>query len=367
MNFEPVMSEKEKLTAIVYGDTFALYDEKSFDEFIEPLKIRFAANSISLDVFHGQRCLDAGCGGGRGSILMAECGAREVVGVDLSPKNVESSRKRAAQKGFKNLHFQQGSLIEIPFEDESFDIVWCNGVLHHTQNPDKGLKEITRVLKPGGRLWLYLYGSGGIYWFVVDWIRSILYSTNVMDCIYALRLMNSPIPRIGEWIDDWYAPYLRRYTPDDVSKRLDELGYDDTSTLIGGTMYDTSQRRIGASDQELHLMGCGDVRYFCTKVRPPLGDQHALPDPPDGKGSPYTEEPEVLSFRTMLSQISVSLDRLKVRAGHDILMEKIMVCRSIHSYVRGQLETGRPFDSEMFRQHLANVDSIIDRLECHPS
>jgi hypothetical protein len=43
MNFDPVMSEKEKLTAIVYGDTFALYDEKSFDEFIEPLKIRFAA------------------------------------------------------------------------------------------------------------------------------------------------------------------------------------------------------------------------------------------------------------------------------------------------------------------------------------
>lgn len=367
MNFDPVMSEKEKLTAIVYGDTFALYDEKSFDEFIEPLKIRFAANSISLEVFQGQKCLDAGCGGGRGSILMAECGAREVVGVDLSPKNIESSRKRAAQKGFKNLHFQQGSLMEIPFEDESFDIVWCNGVLHHTENPDKGLKEITRVLKPGGHLWLYLYGSGGIYWFVMDWIRSVLRSTKALDCIYALRLMDAPIPRIGEWIDDWYVPYLRRYTHDDVTKRLDELGYDDTSALMGGTIYDTSQRTIGASDQELQFMGCGDVRNFCTKVRPPSGEKYALPDPPDGKGSPYLEGPEVLSFGTIFSQISGSLDKLKMRSGHDIFMEKITVCRSIHSHVRDQLETGKPFQSEMFRQHLSNVNSILEQLESNPS
>src|SRR5438132_184565 len=96
------ITDQEQLTAIVYGDTFALYDEKSFDEFIAPLRQRLRANGISPDLFRAKRCLDAGCGGGRGSILMAESGAKEVVGVDLSATNVESCRKRAAQKGFAN-------------------------------------------------------------------------------------------------------------------------------------------------------------------------------------------------------------------------------------------------------------------------
>ncbi|MDD1673294.1 MAG: hypothetical protein LUP99_02665, partial [Methanomicrobiales archaeon] len=69
MNTQFPLTEKEYLTAIVFGDTFALYDERSFDEFVVPFYRRFAANSISLDVFKGKRCLDAGCGGGRGSIF----------------------------------------------------------------------------------------------------------------------------------------------------------------------------------------------------------------------------------------------------------------------------------------------------------
>ena len=61
------MTEKEALTAIVFGDTFALYDEKAFDEFVAPFERRFEANGIGREVFRGKRCLDAGCGGGRGA------------------------------------------------------------------------------------------------------------------------------------------------------------------------------------------------------------------------------------------------------------------------------------------------------------
>ena len=131
------MNEKEQVTAIVFGDTFSLYDEQSFDEFVAPLYIRLKNNGIDTDVFRGKRCLDAGCDGGRGSILMAQCGEKEIVGVDFSATNIESCRKRAEQKGFKNMSFHQHSLMELPFEDESFDIVWCNGVLMHTVDPIK--------------------------------------------------------------------------------------------------------------------------------------------------------------------------------------------------------------------------------------
>ena len=216
------MTEAERLTTIVFGDTFALYDDREFGEFLEPLYERLKANSIPTSVFDGARCLDAGCGGGRGSVLMAECGAAEVVGVDLSERNVETCRARTARRGLDNCRFVQGSLLEVPFEDASFDVVWCNGVLHHTEDPDRALVELARLLRPGGRLWLYLYGSGGVYWFTIDWIRALLAGHDIRRCIYQLRLISIPVRRIAEWIDDWFSPHLRRYTVDDVRVRLRE-------------------------------------------------------------------------------------------------------------------------------------------------
>jgi ubiquinone/menaquinone biosynthesis C-methylase UbiE len=356
------LTEQEQLTALVYGDTFALYDEPSFDEFIAPLYTRLQANRIDTGVFMGKRCLDAGCGGGRGSILMAQCGAREVIGVDLSPVNVDTCRKRAAQKGFKNLLFVHHSLMELPFEAESFDIVWCNGVLHHATDPDQGLQEISRVLKIGGHLWLYLYGSGGIYWYMIDWIRRVLQGVNIQDCIGQLRLLEMPVRRIAEWIDDWFCPLLRRYTARDVMERLNELGYDRVSPLSGGTLYDTSQRRVNASDREKALMGTGDLRFFCQKTKPPTGHQFPLPDPPDGTGSPYTDGPEVRQFEPSLAALEAALHRLQSRCGHSIVPYKIMVCRSVHSQVRSLLETDRPFDTTALHAHLVGVQTLLEQL-----
>ena len=240
------LTEREKVTTIVFGDTFALYDDRSFEEFIEPLRIRFAGNDIPLSVFEGKRCLDAGCGGGRGSILMAEAGASEVVGIDLSETNVATSRMRAEQRGLDQCTFQQASLLEVPFEDESFDVVWSNGVLHHTGDPDLTLHEIARVLKPGGWMWLYLYGSGGISWYMVDWVRDMLVDVDVRDAISQLRLQGVQIRRIAEWIDDWYVPVA----PALHASRTCASGWWSWASrgrrpLEQGTDFDTSQRRVG--------------------------------------------------------------------------------------------------------------------------
>lgn len=356
------LSEREQLTAVVFGDTFALYDDASFEEFLEPLYLRLERNGIARDVFAGKRCLDAGCGGGRGSVLMAEAGAAEVVGVDLSERNVESSRRRAEARGLRNCTFVQSSLMEIPFEDESFDVVWCNGVLHHTTHPDKGLQEITRVLRTGGRLWLYLYGSGGVYWYLVDWIREQLRDVHVVDAIYLLRLMDMPIRRIAEWMDDWFVPYLRRYTEADVSRRLAELGYGDVELLARGTVYDTSHRRVGASATESALMGEGDLRYFARKAGPPAGEGARLPDPPDGKGSPYDDGPEVKRFSPRLAAIADELAQLEERLGHHAAAERIVVCRAVHTAARDLLEQEGEFDVVALEQRLADLAPIVGQL-----
>jgi ubiquinone/menaquinone biosynthesis C-methylase UbiE len=103
------------------------------------------------------------------------CGARH--GVRLQPKNVETTKRNAAQFGFTNVAIRQGTLEDLPFETESFDVVWCNGVLQHAAAPDRCLSEITRVLKVGGRAWIYVYGAGGVYWYAVrhfrNWFRDV--------------------------------------------------------------------------------------------------------------------------------------------------------------------------------------------------
>ncbi len=359
-------SEKEQLTALVYGDTFALYDEASFDEFVQPLYRRLESNGISTDVFKGKRCLDAGCGGGRGTILMAQSGAAEVVAVDLSEQNVESTRKRAAQKGLSNVTLLQRSLMELDLPEESFDVVWCNGVLHHTADPDRGLVEITRRLRTGGHLWLYLYGSGGLYWHVMYWIRGVLAGVDVRRCIFVLRLMGAPVRRIAEWIDDWFVPYLRAYTADDVTRRLEELGYEQTDVLRYGVHYDTSQRRADADDTEAALMGEGDLRFFCTKVRAPSGNEHPLPDPPHGRGSDYETNPVVAQVDPALERIEQGLRNLEAVEGGDGTVYRILAARRVHETVRGVLETEGPVDMPGFLARLTEIAEHIEGLSAAP-
>jgi ubiquinone/menaquinone biosynthesis C-methylase UbiE len=359
------LTEAEKLTSIVFGDTFALYDDSEFEAFIEPFHERLRANGIDPEVFRGKRCLDAGCGGGRASVMMAESGASDVVGLDLSERNVETAAQRASKRGLQNCTFVQGSLLDIPFEDESFDLVWCNGVLHHTEDPDKTLIEVTRVLRKDGHLWLYLYGSGGIYWSMADWVRETLAPIDVTDCIYQLRLMSVPVRRIAEWIDDWFTAYLRRYTVADVASRLSELGYSEPTLLTGGTIYDTSQRLVSADQTERELMGEGDLRFFCRRTGSMGSHEHRLPDPPGGKGSPYEDGPAVTQFAPDLARVRAGIEAVEAARGDESGVYRVMACGAVHTKVRSLLETPAKFDAAALHEHLTGFADLLQEFAGH--
>jgi ubiquinone/menaquinone biosynthesis C-methylase UbiE len=299
------LSTLEALTVKVYGDTFALYNTEQFEQFLRPFELRFERNGINPQIFDGKRCLDAGCGGGRGSVFMARHGATEVVGVDLSAKNVATAMRRAAELGYNNLHFHQGSVVKLDFEDQVFDVVWCNGVLHHSDHPDAALDEISRVLKVDGYMWLYLYGSGGLYWSMVDLARNALATTSIEACILLLLAWNVPIGRIAEFIDDWYVPWLRRYTHNDVGSKLATLGFDKQVLLQRGTDYDTSERVHQYGEQ--NLWGEGDLRYFCQKSRHVPHSSQKLPDY-NRKGSLYEESSVVQEFENEYYRLLAHLD-----------------------------------------------------------
>lgn len=253
----------------VYGETFALYSNKEMLEFIEPFRVRFERNNLDVQtIFEGKKCFDAGCGNGRGTLFMLMNGAAHVTAFDFSEKNTESTRKFVKEFGFNNVSVQQGTLEHIPFEDETFDFVWCNGVIMHTDHPNRCLSEIARILKTGGQSWIYIYGSGGIYWRMIYHFRTIMRNIRIDECIALLKVLRYETRYIAEFIDDWFATNLRSYSNADLSSRLSELGFDTPDLLPYGMDYDSSHRRnMYTSAEERDLMGEGDLRYLLTKVR----------------------------------------------------------------------------------------------------
>lgn len=102
-----------------------------------------------LGLLKGQRFLDVGCGTGW---AVRQAAARlfdgVACGVDISPKMIEQANSLSGD--YANIDLRVANSESIPFEDSSFDRILCTCSFHHYENPQAALKEIGRVLKPGG-------------------------------------------------------------------------------------------------------------------------------------------------------------------------------------------------------------------------
>jgi ubiquinone/menaquinone biosynthesis C-methylase UbiE len=103
----------------------------------------------------GFKVLEIGCGLGTDGAQFAEAGA-DYTGVDLTEAAVELARQRFELFNLRG-KFQTADAENLDFQNESFDLVYSHGVLHHTPDTGKSIREIHRVLHPGGRAMVMLY------------------------------------------------------------------------------------------------------------------------------------------------------------------------------------------------------------------
>src|SRR5437016_846108 len=106
----------------------------------------------------GLRVLEIGCGMGIDGAQFAKTGA-EYTGVDLTDAAIELARKRFEVAGLRG-EFRVADAENLDFTDGSFDLIYSHGVLHHTPDTARTVREIHRVLKPGGRAIVMLYHRG---------------------------------------------------------------------------------------------------------------------------------------------------------------------------------------------------------------
>lgn len=161
-----------------------------------------------------QRLLDVGCGGGVATEELAKQGFN-IVGLDPAPGAIRYAERRAKQLGFSNesasssssagsLSYVTGSAFSLPFPSSHFNGVVSSDVLEHLEDVSLALREIHRVLKPGGV-------------FVFDTIHRTAYSW-VTTILVAQKLLRYVPPDAHDW-----SLYI---TPEELRRGLEEAGFE---------------------------------------------------------------------------------------------------------------------------------------------
>src|SRR5689334_16933642 len=114
------------------------------------LKRRARRMVEELHLKDGDVILDAGCGDGFYLHVLSKLGKFKITGLDFDKNALESAKKNL--KGVKQIKIMHGSVMELPFKANTFDKIVLTEVAEHLPDDLKGLKEIYRVLKPGGIL-----------------------------------------------------------------------------------------------------------------------------------------------------------------------------------------------------------------------
>lgn len=209
----------------------------------------------------GKMVLDVGCGTGRFADVVNRCGGR-VVGVDLS-----SAAEVAAQnlRDRDGVRIFQADVFHLPFAPESFDYIYSIGVLHHTPNCEMAFKLLPTLLKPGGKIAIWVYSAYNKYYRFSDiyrrvttrlparWLHVLCQAAG--PCYYVYQGLRR-IPVVGRPISgvmrivlplqqddpdwnsrvlatfDWYSPkYQSKHTYEEVFRWFESCGLEDLHVL----------------------------------------------------------------------------------------------------------------------------------------
>lgn len=142
-------------------DALTRDDLASFDEFHPGGREATRGLAVFAGVCPGMHVLDVGSGvGGPARTLAAEFGCR-VTGLDLTADFCRAAEMLTTRVGLSDqITFRHGNALEMPFDDNLFDVVWTQNTLMNIENKERLFREMCRVLRPGGRLALAAIMAG---------------------------------------------------------------------------------------------------------------------------------------------------------------------------------------------------------------
>lgn len=207
------------------GMTFGAGAEPGSKEFFERVldtrntyELPWLKEVIPFPTFAGRRVLEIGCGAGYDAFELMRNGA-VYTGVDLAPENCERVIRHLGYFGFRP-NVRVADAEALPFEAESFDDVFSNGVLHHTPDLDLAISEAFRVLRPGGRFFLIVYNRDSVF----HWITLFL-ADQVVKGGFRKRTLAERRSMI-EYTTATERPLVNVYSRGQLKRHLRAAGFD---------------------------------------------------------------------------------------------------------------------------------------------
>lgn len=202
--------------------------------------------------FRGARLLEIGCGMGTDLLQFARGGAH-CVGIDLTPRSIEISQHRFRLYGSDGA-FMISDGEQLPFRDGSFDVVYSNGVLHHTPDTEGAIREVHRVLRPGGVAIVMLYHRNSLNYWVEIVLRRGLLGAEFLRGRSAEEIMSRVIEHSEHEARPLVKVYSRREARalfssfSDVTVEVEQLTRAELrflSPLVSESLFNRLRKRIG--------------------------------------------------------------------------------------------------------------------------
>lgn len=204
-----------------------------------------------------KKVLEIGVGNGSHAMLLAKS-CKEFYGIDLTEYASKSTKKRMEVFGISNANIQQMNAEKLNFEDNSFDLVWSWGVIHHTADTGAVLKEIKRVLKPGGKATVMVYYKS--FWYV--YINAGLFHGLLKGYWFQEKSLHKIVQRT---IDGAIA---RFYSIKEWNKLVMDHGFKVKDTHVAGQKADLVLLPAGKiKNIILKLLPDSLARFFTNKCR----------------------------------------------------------------------------------------------------
>lgn len=169
--------DRQKMVTQRFEEMFKKGQKPWEDHPIEPLFHKFFTLITSRNP--KAKLLDVGCGSGWASIFAAKRGI-EAWGIDTSPTGIEEAKQKTLIEGLSSkTHFDVGDVLDLPYEDNFFDVIIDGGLFHHIlpENRDLYLQNISRVIKRKGLLYLSAFSKDTTndigYHFTIDELKEI--------------------------------------------------------------------------------------------------------------------------------------------------------------------------------------------------
>ena len=219
----------------------------------------FLASQFKKFAGYNKKILEVGCGTGQLSVYFSNGNNNLIVAMDATLESLKVAEKFSRKNSINNISFLNADIFEDVLQDEYFDFIWCNGVLHHTKNPYEAFKVVSKSLKKKGYILVGLYNKFGRLRTLIRRFLYKIFGIKILKILDpTLRKLKHSKEEQNAWIQDQYEhPQESLHTIDEVMSWFKKNNIDFISSIPNSDFNDDEyddifmEKKMGSYVQRL--------------------------------------------------------------------------------------------------------------------